>query len=362
MNSTIYITDEIDGLVCENVRQQIDQALANGASKITFKINSPGGNVVSALAMYDMISALNVETEAFVYGICMSAATYMLVAADKAVATPSASIMIHPCAGGLYGTLKEIEADLEYFASLQNRVLAIYASKTGLTAEEIEEIWEPAKYFTAEEAKEFGLIDEIAGLGITNLADNETETCPETRDEDEEGKDTEKDDEARVDDSEAKEDEEEKKEDVDLEDTGSIFSFKNLVRKCKQIIKRPVVDEYDEAAELKNKIDDITAKYEALEVENKSIRDGFEANVIELKNKLDELEVERTALYNTIEEQKKNIEITINNKVNERIAALGYEEDELVEPTNKVEEINIADMVRNQGLDATLNYLVSRKK
>lgn len=344
MKREIYINGEIDGVLCENVRQEIDQVLAQGATKITFKINSPGGSVVSALAMYDMISALNVETEAFVYGLCASAATYMLVAVDKAVASPSSTIMIHPCAGGLYGTLKEIEADLEYFASLQNRVLAIYASKTGKTAEEIEEIWEPAKYFTAEEALEFGLIDEIAGVKLTNIADNEPETLAET---------------PQIE-NEAKELTEEPGSDVG--DSGAIFSLKNIIRKCKELIKAPIKDEYDEAADLKNKLDDMAAKYEALEAENKAIKESMEANVTELKNKLDELENERTELHNVIQKQKDEIETTINNKVNERIAAMGYDEDELVEPTNKVEEINVADMVRNNGLDYTLNYLVSRKK
>lgn len=353
MKKEIYISEEIDGVMCERVRQEIDQALANGVTKITFKINSPGGSVVSALAMYDMISALNIETEAFVYGICMSAATYMLIAADKAVASPSASIMIHPCSGGLYGTLKEIESDLEYFASLQNRVLAIYASKTGKTAEEIEEIWDPAKYFSAEEAKEFGLIDEVVGLRLTNLADNEAETAPETLEEEKEGKDTPEESEARVDDSGEPEEE--------VEETGAILSLKNLVRKCKEIIKRPVVDEYDEAADLKNKLDDMAAKYEALEAENKSIKEAMEANVTELQNKLAEVENERTALYNAIEEQKKNIETTVSNQVNARIAALGYDEEELAQPTNTIENVNIADIARKYGLDFALNYLNGNK-
>lgn len=343
MKSVIYVNGEIDSEMCERVRQEIDTALNNGSTKITFKINSPGGSVVSALAMYDLISALHIETEAFVYGISMSAATYLLVAADKAVATPSASIMIHPCSGGLYGTLKEIEADLEYFSSLQNRVLAIYASKTGKTPEEIEEIWEPAKYFNAQEAVDFGLIDEISLGGLVNQLENEAQDSSET---------------PQIE-NEAKEPTEEVE--AHMEDSGSIYTLKNLVRKCKEIIKRPVVDEYDEAADLKNKLDDMSAKYEALEAENKSIKEAMEANVAELQNKLAEVETERTALYNAIEEQKKNIETTVSNQVNARIAALGYDEEELAQPTNTIENVNIADMVKNQGLESALNYLTSRR-
>lgn len=343
MKSVIYVNGEIDSEMCERVRQEIDTALNNGSTKITFKINSPGGSVVSALAMYDLISALHIETEAFVYGISMSAATYLLVAADKAVATPSASIMIHPCSGGLYGTLKEIEADLEYFSSLQNRVLAIYASKTGKTPEEIEEIWEPAKYFNAQEAVDFGLIDEISLGGLVNQFENEAQDSSETPQIENEAKELTEEVEAHV------------------EDSGAIYTLKNLVRKCKEIIKRPVVDEYDEAADLKNKLDDMAAKYEALEAENKSIKEAMEANVAELQNKLAEVETERTALYNAIEEQKKNIETTVSNQVNARIAALGYEEEELAQPTNTIENVNIADIARKYGLDFALNYLNGNK-
>lgn len=343
MKSVIYVNGEIDSEMCERVRQEIDTALNNGSTKITFKINSPGGSVVSALAMYDLISALHIETEAFVYGISMSAATYLLVAADKAVATPSASIMIHPCSGGLYGTLKEIEADLEYFSSLQNRVLAIYASKTGKTPEEIEEIWEPAKYFNAQEAVDFGLIDEISLGGLVNQLENEAQDSSETPQIENEAKELTEEVEAHV------------------EDSGAIYTLKNLVRKCKEIIKRPVVDEYDEAADLKNKLDDMAAKYEALEAENKSIKEAMEANVAELQNKLAEVETERTALYNAIEEQKKNIETTVSNQVNARIAALGYDEEELAQPTNTIENVNIADIARKYGLDFALNYLNGNK-
>lgn len=357
MKNVIYVNDEITNELCESVRAQIDEALANGVSKIQFRINSPGGSVTSGLALYDLISALGtVETEAYVYGICMSAATYMLVACDKAVATPSASIMIHPCAGGLYGTIKDIEADLEYFCSLQNRVLALYASKTGKTPEEIEDIWEPAKYFSAEEALEFGLIDEVGSALLTNHAPDElcsykgapdeTETLAETPQNENEGED--KPDEIGSDVG-------------DSGDKSAIFSLKNIVKKCKEIIKRPVVDEYDESAELQNKLDDLVAKYEALEIENKNIKDAMEANSTELNNKLNDLENERTELYHVIEEQKRNIEKTINTEVNNRIAALGYDDEELAEPSNKVEEINIRNIVQTQGLDAALNILVARK-
>lgn len=338
----ILIADEICNELVETVRSQIDGCIANGAQKITFKINSGGGSVVSGLALYDLISAINsVETEAYIYGVCASAATYPALACDKVVMLPMGTFMIHPCTGGLYGTIEQIEADLEYFASLQNRVLAIYASKTGKSPEEIAEIWNPAKYFTAKEAFEYGFIDEVPGYSLER-----TETAPETPQDENEGEDKPEEDGAILEDS---------------GDKSVIFSLKNVLNKCKELIKRPVVDEYDELADMQNKLTAMAADYEALQMENKTIKEAMEANVAELKNKLDELEAEKTDLYNVIEEQKKNIETTINNEVNNRIAALGYEEEDLIEPSNKIEEFSICDVVRKQGLDAALNILVARK-
>lgn len=353
MKRTIYITGEITSALADSVQLEIDKCLAENVSEIEFRVNSPGGSVVAGLQLYDLVSGINnIKTTCYIYGLCASAATYCCLGVDESFIAPNARWMTHEPQGGLYGNIEELENDIEYFASLRNQILAIYCAKTGLDAEEIVAHWTPNWYMTAQEAVEFKFIDGIAA-GLTNLADNEAETAPETLEEEKEGKDTPEESEARVDDSGESEEE--------VEETGAILSLKNLVRKCKEIIKRPVVDEYDEAADLKNKLDDMSAKYEALEAENKSIKEAMEANVAELQNKLAEVENERTALYNAIEEQKKNIETTVSNQVNARIAALGYDEEELAQPTNTIENVNIADIARKYGLDFALNYLNGNK-
>ena len=343
MKSVIYINGEIDSELAQNLQLEIDRAIAEEINEIEFRFNSGGGSVTSGLLIYDLISSLShIKTTAYIYGVAASAATYGVLACDESIIAPNGQFMIHEPCGGIYGDIETLENDLEYFAGLRNQILAIYAAKTGMTPEEIVGKWKPAWYMSANEAVENKFVDRVAGSLMLNQADNELQDSPET---------------PQIE-NEAKELTEEVG--ADMEDSGDnsvIFSFKNIVKKCKELIKRPVVDEYDEAAELKNKLEDAQSKYEALEAENKALKESMEANVAELKNELDKLELEKTELYNAIEEQKKNIEQTINNEVNTRIAAMGYDEEELAQPSNKLENTNIAEIVRKYGLDFALNYL-----
>ena len=133
---------------------------------------------------------------------------------------------------------------------------------------------------------------------------------------------------------------------------------KTFTQKIFDIFKSP---ETKEEETLKNQLDTANEEIVRLTNELESIKVANEANVAELKNKLDELENEKTELYNAIQKQKDEIEATIANEVNTRIAALGYEEEELAQPSNKLENTNIAEMVKKYGLDFALNYLASRR-
>lgn len=345
MKKTLYINGDIDNELAQSLQLQIDECIRNGVSEIEFRFNSNGGSVTSGLLIYDLISSLtDIKTTAYVYGVAASAATYGVLACDESSIAPNGQFMIHEPQGGIYGDIETIENDLEYFSGLRSQILAIYASKTGLTPDEIVEKWKPAWYMSANEAVEFKFIDKIAQGLFSNMAVESTETLAETPQNENEGVDIKNEIE------------------TDISDSGSIFSLKNIVKKCKELIKAPIKDEHDDATELQNKLDDMVAKYETLENENKAIRESMEANVLELQNKLGELENERTTLYNLIEEQKKNIEQTISTEVNNRIAAMGYDEEELIEPSNKIVEVNIAEVVRNKGLDAALNLMIARKR
>lgn len=278
--------------------------------KIIFKINSDGGSVVAGLQMYDSISALtNVETECLIYGVCASAATYPALACDKVTIKPNATFMVHLCEGGLYGTIEEIQNDLVFFENLQNQVLAIYAVKTGRTPNEIyEEIHSP-KYYTAEQALEKNWVDEIVG-GRTDIIDLTNEIHSE-------------------------------KVEVESENKTPLFSLKNILKKCKTLIK---------GSEENNKQnDDYKKRIEELENKLKIEQNEKMANVEELKNRITELEFEKANLQNTIDAE-----------VTRRLANMGYNADNLPQPMNEITNKDFKKMVKEEGLNAALNALLGK--
>lgn len=306
----ILITGEITTEAANEIQREIDALVENGAEKICFRITSKGGSVVAGLQIYDSITALtNIETECLIVGICGSAATYAAMACDKVRMQPNATLFLHLCEGGLYGTIEEIQNDLVFFENLQNQVLAIYAVKTGKTTEEVfEEIHAP-KYYTAEQALAEKWIDEITNSAIElDLSFNN-----------------------------------EMKETVEVaaENETPIFSFKNLLRKCKQIIKAEREEE-----ELNNRLSDYEAQITNLKNEIAALEAERESNVQTLKNQIAELEFEKQNFNNTLE-----------SEITKRIASLGYEQNELPEPCNEVSSVDFRKLVLEKGLNAALNAL-----
>ena len=89
------------------------------------------------MAMFDMISALQNPKKAVILGMCASAATYPALACDTVEMKPNSKFLVHPVSGGLYGTIEELEKDLDYMVDMEGRMIAIYAAKTGLSPEEV---------------------------------------------------------------------------------------------------------------------------------------------------------------------------------------------------------------------------------
>lgn len=127
MDKTYYIDTEITAESARNLREFCDSL--DDTDKVVFYFNSGGGSVVAGMMMYDTIAALTCETHACIIGMCASAATYPALACDTVEMSRNATFMIHPVSGGLYGTIKEIERDLEYMEELERRVVAIYTAK-----------------------------------------------------------------------------------------------------------------------------------------------------------------------------------------------------------------------------------------
>lgn len=307
----ILITGEITTDAANELQNEIAAVVENGAKTITFVINSNGGSVVAGLAMYDAITALtNVETVCIIRGVCGSAATYAALACDKVIIQPNATFFVHLCEGGLYGTIEEIQNDLVFFENLQNQVLAIYAVKTGRTPMEIYEEIHTPKYYTAEQALALNWVDEIAGVaGFEQLELELTNQMQEQ---------------------------------VITENETPIYSLKNILRKCRDLIK----SRSDEDAEIKNQMANYKQEIADLQNKIKALEAERESNTCELKNRIAELEFERAELNNTL-----------HMEVNKRIANLGYSIEELPQPKNEISTHDFRKIVKEQGLNAALNLL-----
>lgn len=331
--STIYISEEIDNELATKVQVQIQEALNNGYEEIEFRVNSPGGSVVAGLNLYDTVIGLStVKTTCKIYGVAASAATYVCLACDESYISSNSSFMIHEPVGGMFGDLQSLENDLEYFSNLRNQILAIYASKTGMTPEEIVEKWNPSWYMNANEAVEYKFVDYLVQDNIGETLLQNVQNKVENKDE-------------------------------VVEDASPVLSLKNLLKKTKDLITAPTkAEEFDNEAELKNKLDDIHSKFEALEAENKALREAMEGNKQEFQNKLQEIENERKALLEEIEKQKKLIDETVNQKVNAVISEMSVAEEEIVEPVNTIKSKSIKELYNEGGLDNVLDYLIARRK
>lgn len=309
----IFITGDITTEAANELQKEIDFIKSNrDIKKVSFRINSNGGSVVAGLAMYDAIISLSglVDTEAFIYGVCGSAATYPALACDVVKMTPNATFFIHLCEGGLYGTIEQIQNDLVFFEQLQAQVIAIYAAKTGRSSEDIYAEIEQPKYYKAEQALDKGWIDEVVGSSEELILVNN-----------------------KVDDVELSE--------VSSENNTPIFSLSNLLKKCKDLIKGG--NEFDS---MQNRLDEMAARVAELENANAALISANEANNAELKNKIEQLEYEKATLQNTIDRE-----------VNNRLASMGYDYDTIPAATNNVTQIDFRKLVKDQGLNAALNLI-----
>jgi ATP-dependent Clp endopeptidase proteolytic subunit ClpP len=161
MTREVIIAGRIDSDSAAAFAQRL-QGLTE-ADVLTVKIDSPGGDTVAGLAMHDLLKTLPCKTEAVVLGLCASAATFVACGCQSIAMLPSATWMIHYPAGGLYGTVQEIEAQLEHFRNLENTVVAIYAAHTGRSEEEVREELRTEKFYNASTALAKGWVNSIVG-------------------------------------------------------------------------------------------------------------------------------------------------------------------------------------------------------
>ena len=154
------VDDGVASLVCA---QLLFLESENPTKDISFYINSPGGIVTSGLAIYDTMRYIRPDVSTVCIGQAASMGSFLLCAGTKGkrFSLPNARVMIHQPSGGAQGQATDIEIQAKEILSLRSRLNNIYAEHTGQPIEVIEEALERDRFLSPEDAKEFGLIDEV---------------------------------------------------------------------------------------------------------------------------------------------------------------------------------------------------------
>jgi len=135
----------------------------NPKKEIFFYINSPGGLVTSGLGIYDTMQYIKSPVSTLCIGQASSMGSFLLAAGEKGrrFSLPNSRIMVHQPSAGFQGQATDIQIHAKEILSLKERLNKIYSKHTGKSMKEISQALERDKFMTAEEAKDFGLIDTV---------------------------------------------------------------------------------------------------------------------------------------------------------------------------------------------------------
>ena len=141
---------------------RLNERKKGGCTSLRLRINSVGGDVYTALAMYDAIRALGIPVRAEVHGLAASAATILLMAADTRVMSPHSRLMVHEASSVCWGKVTEIKNQYDNLCSAWGDMVSIYAARCGKSEEEVRAAHEGRDvYYTAEQALAWRLVDAI---------------------------------------------------------------------------------------------------------------------------------------------------------------------------------------------------------
>lgn len=157
---TGQVNDDVASLICA---QLLFLEAENPKKKISFYINSPGGVVTSGLAILDTMNYIKCPVSTVCMGQAASMGSLLLTCGAKGrrFALPNARVMIHQPSGGFQGQATDMEIHVREILSIKARLNQIYVEQTGQPLKTIEAAMERDNFMTAQEAKQFGLIDEV---------------------------------------------------------------------------------------------------------------------------------------------------------------------------------------------------------
>lgn len=160
----IFLTGPVhDGVASLICAQLLFLEAENPGKDIYFYINSPGGVVSSGLAIYDTMQYIRCEVSTVCVGQAASMGSLLMAAGapGKRYSLPNARIMVHQPSGGFSGQASDIEIHAREILALRQRLNEIYVHHTGQDIKKIEDALERDHFMTAEEAKAFGIVDEV---------------------------------------------------------------------------------------------------------------------------------------------------------------------------------------------------------
>ena len=160
----IFITGPVeDGMATLVCAQLLFLEAENPKKEISLYINSPGGVVTSGMAIYDTMQFIKPAVSTLCVGQAASMGSLLLCAGhpDMRFATPNARIMVHQPSGGFSGQASDIERHAQDIIKLKRRLNEVYVKHTGKDYETIEKTLDRDHFLTADEAKDFGLIDKV---------------------------------------------------------------------------------------------------------------------------------------------------------------------------------------------------------
>jgi len=160
----IFLGEPIDDAVVNTVIAQLLFLDAeNSKEDIKLYINSPGGSVTSAMALYDTMQHVKANVSTICIGQAASAAAVLLAcgAKGKRFSLPNARVLIHQVMGGAEGQQKDVEIQAREMMRIKNQINSILAKHTGQPVAKIEKDTDRDYFMTAEEARKYGIIDKI---------------------------------------------------------------------------------------------------------------------------------------------------------------------------------------------------------
>ena len=160
----VFLTGEINDAMANTIVAQLIYLEGKDANKdISLYINSPGGSVSAGLAIYDTMQYSQCDVSTICIGLAASMGAFILSSGTKGkrFALPNSEVMIHQPLGGAQGQASDIKIQAEHILRIRDKMNRILSENTGRSIAEIERDTDRDNYLTAEEAKNYGLIDKV---------------------------------------------------------------------------------------------------------------------------------------------------------------------------------------------------------